>query len=547
MSLIFTSSSELSQLSFLAAIAGVFLTAIIYRFLYQPLFGTPLRKIPGSKAFAASKWRLAYEDYKGIRTQSIHALHKSYGTAVRVGPNEVSFSSLTALRTIYGAGSGFERTDFYRMFDVYGRQNLFTFAEVKKHAERKKLLAHAYSKSAMLSPNAIAKPLIERNVQAYMELLDREKSVAEEIFQSLHWFSLDSITGFIYGDNYGGTDAVRGNEDHRRLINDIIDPSRRQLSWYAVHLGGYTKWLYSRTGFLEKLVTGLGMLPMQKPATYTGIRSHAYKSSTAFELAASDKSPVEALSIMEKLWKHATSGKAPHLDSLDMASELADHFLAGIDTTSDTLMFALWALSRQENQQYQEKLIAEVLRVSKADCNEDGNPTVEAADKLPYLDAVIKETLRLYAPLPASEPRSLPVDTTIDGYLIPADTVVSMSPYTLHRNPDVFPEPLKFKPERWLGECGDLVEMKKWFWAFSSGGRMCIGIHLAMAEMTTLLAAIYRRYTTSEYERQRDISPGVTSRFEVFYDETLPKMEEHECWIEFKKQNAQSPPKAQSL
>ncbi|KAJ5718425.1 benzoate 4-monooxygenase cytochrome P450, partial [Penicillium malachiteum] len=528
----------LSQLSLLAGIAGLSLTAIIYRFLYQPLLGTPLRKIPGSKAFAASKWRLAYEDYKGVRTQSIHALHKEYGTAVRIGPNEVSFSSLTALRTIYGAGSGFERTYFYRMFDVYGRQNLFTFAEVKKHAERKKLLAHAYSKSAILSPNAIAKPLIERNVQAYLELLDREKSVAEEIFQSLHWFSLDSITGFIYGDNHGGTDAIRGDEAHRRLISDIIDPSRRHLSWYAVHLEGYTKWLYSRTGLLEKLVTGLDMLPMQKPATYTGIRAHAYKSYTAFELAASGKPPVKALSIMEKLWKHATSGKAPYLDSLDMASELADHLLAGIDTTSDTLMFALWALSRQENRQYQEKLIAEVLQVSEADCNEYGNPTVEAAEKLPYLDAVIKETLRLYAPLPASEPRLLPVDTTIDGYLIPAGTVVSMSPYTLHRNPDVFPEPLKFKPERWLGQFGDLFEMKKWFWAFSSGGRMCIGIHLAMAEMTTLLAAIYRRYTTSGYERQRDISPGVTSRFEVFYDETLPKMEEHECWIEFEKQNA---------
>lgn len=46
-----------------------------------------------------------------------------------------------------------------------------------------------------------------------------------------------------------------------------------------------------------------------------------------------------------------------------------------------------------------------------------------------------------------------------------------------------------------------------------------------MAEMTTLLAAIYRDYTTSEYEEQKGVSPGITSRFEIFYDETLPKME----------------------
>jgi cytochrome P450 len=84
--------------------------------------------------------------------------------------------------------------------------------------------------------------------------------------------------------------------------------------------------------------------------------------------------------------------------------------------------------------------------------------------------------LRLYAPLPASEPRSLPVDCVIDGYKIPANTVVSMSPYNLHRNPEVFPDPLVFNPERWLGDGKAVAEMKKWFWAFSSGGRMCIGM-----------------------------------------------------------------------
>ncbi|KAF7557142.1 hypothetical protein G7Z17_g918 [Cylindrodendrum hubeiense] len=483
-----------------------FFAYIVYRFIYRPLCATPLRKIPGPKSFSMTKWPLAFADYKGIRTSRIHSLHQKYGTAVRIGPNEVSFSSLSALRTIYGAGSGFERTTFYRMFDVYGRQNLFTFASTKQHAERKKALANAYSKSVILSPNAIAKPLIEKNVKEYLELLVKEKAVTEEIFQSLHWFSLDSITGFLYGSQFGGTHALTGDQTHRTMLNDIIDHSRRSLSWYAVHLGAYTKWLYTRTGLMERIVTNLGLLPMQKPATYTGIRAHALKSWISFETAVTEKGPAQNLAIMEKLWKYNESSKGTRLDSLDMASELADHFLAGIDTTSDTTMFTIWALSRPENWKYQEKLIEEVDNIPDTDCNQDGYPTVEAADKLPYLDAVLKETLRLYAPLPASEPRSLPVDTTIDGYFIPAGTV-----------------------------CGDMTEMKKWFWAFSSGGRMCIGLHLAMAEMTTLLAAIYREYTTSGYERQKGVSPGITSRFEVFYDETLPKFEEHKCWINFEK------------
>ncbi|OKL56728.1 hypothetical protein UA08_07860 [Talaromyces atroroseus] len=500
---------------------------LLYCLIYSPLYTSPLHKIPGPKAYAITKWRLALDDYRGVRTRSIHALHQKYGKAVRISPNEVSFSSLSALKTIYGAGSGFERTDFYRMFDVYGRQNLFTFAGVKQHADRKKLLAHAYSKSAILSPNAIAKPLIERNVNSYLELLEREKCVSEEIFQSLHWFSLDSITGFLYGDQHGGTRALRGDLEHRALLYDIMDPSRRLLSWYGVHLKAYTKWLYTRTGLMERIVAKLGLLPMKKPAIYTGIRAHALKAWTGFKTTTgpenfSTTATAQDPSIMQKLWRYSQSGKGDLLDGLDIASEAADHSLAGIDTTSDTLMFAIWVLSLPVNKIYQERLIREVDNIPVVDCNaEGGNPRAEVADKLPYLDAIIKETLRLYAPLPASEPRSSLVDIEIDGYLIPAGTVVSMSPYTLHRNAEVFPEPLKFDPERWLNE--DCVEMKKWFWAFSSGGRMCIGLHLAMAEMTTLLAAIYRRYTTSECKRQRGVSPGITSRFEVFYDESQPR------------------------
>ncbi|KAI0592101.1 CypX Cytochrome P450 [Pyrenophora tritici-repentis] len=68
-----------------------------------------------------------------------------------------------------------------------------------------------------------------------------------------------------------------------------------------------------------------------------------------------------------------------------------------------------------------------------------------------------------------------------------------MAPYSLHRNGSVFPEPLKWKPERWLGGGKDKAEMEKWFWAFSSGARMCIGVHLATAEMA-LVPSLYRLY-----------------------------------------------------
>lgn len=508
----------------------------VYHLAIQPLYTSPLARVPGPKLYALSKWRLAWEDWTGRRTLTINKLHQQYGPIVRLGPNEVHFNSLSALRTIYGPGSGFGRTAFYRMFDVYGKQNLFTFHSVKEHGDRKKLLANAYSKS-----NVIRGPvaeLVSGKIQEYLKLVKDCNGKADEIFTSLHYYSLDSITNFLYGSECGGTSAMKGNATHRGLLVDILDPARRRLTWFAVHFPTFTKWLYSRMGLIGRVVAPL--LPMKRPATYTGIRAHALKAMQDFKtLQASGKaSSTSHETIIARLYKSISSGSVI-LSDLELASECADHFLAGIDTTSDTIMFMLWALSLPENAHHQQKLIDEVLSIPASSLDKHGAPTVEAADKLPFFDTVIKETLRLYAPIPGSEPRSSNVDTAIDGYIIPAGTIVSIAPYSLHRNPSVFPDPLVWNPERWLVSSSTsedhLATMKKHYWPFSSGGRMCIGMHLALAEMT-LVPAIYRKYRTRVKEGWEKTAPGITSRFEVFGDERFRECEEHTCWVEFVEQ-----------
>ncbi|KAH8594844.1 putative benzoate 4-monooxygenase cytochrome P450 [Bisporella sp. PMI_857] len=513
----------------------IFPILILYRFVVVCCLASPLQKIPGPVSYAITGWRLALEDWKGTRTQTILKLHAQYGPVVRIGPSEVAFNSLSALQTIYGAGSGYERTSFYRMFDVYGRQNLFTFKSSHEHGQRKKLVNHAYSKSNIVKDKALA-AAVERKSGEYLELLEREAQEGNEIFSSLHYFALDNISHFVYGEGYGATSAMSGDEHDRNLLIDVLDPSRRKLAWFATHLPKYTKWLMSQTGILEKFIGVMGLLPQRKPVVYTGIRRHGLAAWENFKASSTEqKDKLQHSSIMGRLWKVHDSIKQGGLSDMDIASECADHLLAGVDTTSDTMMFLIWALSLPKNARFQEKLAEEVSAMPDSALNEMGVPRVETCDKLPYLDAVIKETLRLYAPLPASEPRSLPTSSVIDSYAIPANTVVSMSPYSLHRNAEIFPNPLQFNPERWLGATDQVKEMKKWFWAFSSGGRMCIGLHLAMAEMTTLTAAIYRKYTTSVKKGMETTSPGITSRFEVFYDVSLPHMEEHVCWVNFSK------------
>jgi Cytochrome P450 len=463
----------------------------MHKLLIEPLFLSPLSRIPGPKLYAITKWRLALDEWLGNRSLKISNLHKQYGPVVRISPSEVSFNSLSSMKTIYGAGSYFERTSFYDMFDVYGIKNLFTFHDSKSHSDRKRLLAHAYSKSSILKPRNTE--LVRKKISQYLQYLDAEcePDGRNEIFHSLHYFAIDAITEFLYGP-MGATNCLvnsgQGLRD-RKLLNDIVSVQRRRLSWFAVHFSKFTKWLYSRTGMSATFVKWL--YPMTPPTTYTGIRQHALSAWNSFLEYAQEKEaegktingPAEG-TIVRLLYNHHESvrdtGKGG-LKDLDIASECADHLLAGIDTTSDSLMFFIWAISRPENAHVQARLIAEIDTLTAEEIDStDGIPKPEVVmdvNRMPYLDMVIKETLRLYAPLPASEPRSFPADIEIDGFDVPAGTVVGLSPYALHRNESVFKDSLKFDPERWdTADDDSLAEMKRWWWAFSSGPRMCIGI-----------------------------------------------------------------------
>ncbi|USP76281.1 uncharacterized protein yc1106_03555 [Curvularia clavata] len=462
-------SSTVSVLWIIPAV----LAAFLHSYILYPFFYSPLSRIPGPKLYAFTKWRLAWDDWTGQRTRVIHALHQKYGPVVRIGPNEIHFNSLHALRTIYGAGSGFERTDFYRMFDAYGRKNIFTFGSGSEHAQRKRLVTRPYSKSGLSQYKVDY--IVQEKIKDFLRLLeDHHDEKGLEIFTALHYYSIDMITTFLYGtSDFGATTALRGTPEHRALLGDIMDHARRRLSWFAVHLPPLTKWMYTRTGLMGTVVRPV--LPMAKPATYTGIRAHALRAMHTFRDAGQASRARADKSIISELYA-AQSKLNTNMDDLDIASECADHLLAGIDTTSDTLMFIIWCLSLPRNAHVQQKLVEECKAIPEDEIHE-GAVNIRTADSMPYLNAIIKETLRLFAPLPSSEPRLSRADAVVDDYNIPRGTVCSMAPYSLHRNENVFPDSHDWKPERWLNQDKTkLTEMERWFWAFSSGARMCIGM-----------------------------------------------------------------------
>ena len=129
-------------------------------------------------------------------------------------------------------------------------------------------------------------------------------------------------------------------------------------------------------------------------------------------------------------------------------------------------------------------------------------PSAQSLDILPLLDSIVRETLRLHTPVPGPQPRVVPSSSepvAIGGYTgIPGGTIVSSSAFSLHRIADVYPNPDEWLPERWLNpDRSNSEAMKRLFWAFGSGGRMCLGSNLALQGTSTSPAKSYTRSTNS--------------------------------------------------
>lgn len=153
-----------------------------------------------------------------------------------------------------------------------------------------------------------------------------------------------------------------------------------------------------------------------------------------------------------------------NVDTDSAVAECLDHLGAGIETTGDTLCFLMWELSQPKNSARMDRLHEEL--------QNSGSKNLEA---LPYLNAVIQEALRLFAPGTLPLPRHVPANGRhLDGYFIPAHTVVSCQSYSLHRNGEAFPSPNDFLPERWLDPNGHTLR-QSFFFAFGLGARTCIG------------------------------------------------------------------------
>ena len=164
-------------------------------------------------------------------------------------------------------------------------------------------------------------------------------------------------------------------------------------------------------------------------------------------------------------------------------------FIAGRDTTACTLTFVFYLLS--QHQDWEEKLIAEI------DSTFGGRaPTYDELVTLPLLDGVVKETLRLFPPVPTDPKYCVAKDTLPSGAVVPANSIVVFEPYRMGRHASLWERPLEFDPARWSGKpvgAPKNAEAFK-FPVFQAGPRFCLGMNMAMLEVKLVVVSMLQRF-----------------------------------------------------
>jgi cytochrome P450 len=213
------------------------------------------------------------------------------------------------------------------------------------------------------------------------------------------------------------------------------------------------------------------------------------------------------------------------MSDIQLRDEVMTIFLAGHETTANALTWTFYLLSQHPD--VERRLYEELCSVLGRDNNNnDGDdgvnqskdrianprlPTIPDISKLEYTEKVLRESMRLYPPAWTLGRQAL-TDYVIDKYVIPSGSIVLMSQYVMHHNPQYFPNPEAFDPDRWTKEFKSVLPRFSYF-PFGGGIRGCVGEPFAWIEGILVIATIYRKWKMHhDPEHKVDLKPLITLR-----------------------------------
>ncbi|TFK41442.1 cytochrome P450 [Crucibulum laeve] len=479
---------------------GFYAAYIVFDCL-RNIFFHPLRSFPGPKLAAMSILYKAYFDVmeQGGFLNEIKRLHTIYGPVVRTAPNELHFSDSHAYHEIYAPGSTFTKEPVtYKCFNSDGSS--FTFIDPHQSKIRREMLNPLFSRRAILKLEGVIQQKVDK-------LINRITSYPDKLINislAFRCATVDIIASYCFAECIEALDAEEFN-----------DP-------FITGTFAFTRimWIIKYFPFLARLFLSMpDWLAKRCDPFYDGIRAlhiqvakqvdHYLENEDALETAEHEIVYHHLIKPKGYKGRHATPSRR------DLNGEALSLLQAGSETVGATC--TVGAFYAFKIQRIRDKLVSE-LRNAWPDINSPMPYTT--LEKLPYLTAVIKESLRFTTGIVTPLPRVVgPGDAEIYGYRIPAGTVVASGATLVHENPDIFQDPDQFYPERWLQSDTSLLD--KNLVPFSRGPRMCLGFNLAWAELYLLFGNIFRKLdfdlkdtTLQEMSEFQELFVGI---HEMFY------------------------------
>lgn len=365
---------------------------------------------------------------------------------------------------------------------------MFAMKDKEEHSTRKRMMSNVYSKSYVMSSPTVAATTKATVFDRYLPIMQRSSDTGKpvEMLSLNYGYSMDSFMTMQFGLKLG-PNLIQNDEERKWYLEHFF--SRRPWMFWTDDMPTIESWL-------RKI--GIRLVPAWCDKSTEALEKWQIKfCDDAEKLLEEDPNPPAAdypvVYAQERAQLRKSGRPDPYADSqpypyrLDVATDMYDHNAAAHETSGDTLTWLYYELSRRP--QLMADLRKELMTLNPPLLfpppagQEIKLPDPKAVDQLPLLDAILQETLRIWTAVPGGQPRVTPPGVhTLAGYdNIPAGVRVQAASYTLHRNPDAFPDPLEWKPERWLNpDPKQLSEMRHYFWAWGSGGAMCIGSNIAV-------------------------------------------------------------------
>ncbi|CZR63463.1 related to isotrichodermin C-15 hydroxylase (cytochrome P-450 monooxygenase CYP65A1) [Phialocephala subalpina] len=429
----------------------------------------PLAKYPGPKLYAAFTFPHYWQIYNGDQASYVKELHERYGDVVRWAPGLLSFNNPQAFRDIYGTQKGKKMLEkdpeFYKdSFDPEGADSLLE-ADDATHQRQRRVISHAFSEQALRDQEGIIMGFCNMLISKLHDQIEGPNKGKVDMVRWLNFTTFDIVGDLAFAESF---QALEKGEYHFWMAT----------IFHNMKIGVFFRVAKAYPIFNRILMTIVGMIP----AAAETIKK--LQNDTKDKTMRRINSKTDRKDFISHFLRHNDDEKGG-VSTEEIISNAGLFIVAGSETSATLLSGMFFYLLK--NPDYMTKLKEEV----RSSFTNTEDMTFASQTRLPYLQACIEETLRIYPPVPAELPRVTPPEgVIINGEMIPGNISVGVPHYGMFHSEKNFKNASSYRLERWLGDpayaSDDLTAVQP----FSVGTRNCIGKNLAYAEIRSIMCRI---------------------------------------------------------